>query len=83
VLIPSAMISHLNLPIGDNETRYSLVQYTPAALFRWVDNGGMTDKLWKNAVGDSSEAKEEREKERQARWARGLAMLSTLDELLN
>jgi hypothetical protein len=76
------MIAHLNLPIGEGEKRYSLVQYSPAGLFRWVENGGMTDKEWDETIGKKSEeARKEREERRQGRWQRGLAMYSKLDEL--
>jgi hypothetical protein len=42
ILIPSAVITHGNTPIQRGEERYSFTQYTPGALFRWVDNGFQT-----------------------------------------
>lgn len=39
ILIPSAIIKHLNLPIQSHETRYSCTQYSAGALFHWIENG--------------------------------------------
>ncbi|KAK7014486.1 hypothetical protein VNI00_019329 [Paramarasmius palmivorus] len=44
ILFPSALITHSNLSVQPGETRYSLVQYSAGGLFRWVHNGGMSDK---------------------------------------
>lgn len=46
-LVPSAMVEHSNTPIGPNEHRYSLAQFTAGGLFRFVDNGFKTDEQWK------------------------------------
>ncbi|KAI0753282.1 hypothetical protein C8Q80DRAFT_1096058, partial [Daedaleopsis nitida] len=37
--ILSAIVKHSNLPIGDNEVRYSFTQYTAGGLFRWWECG--------------------------------------------
>jgi hypothetical protein len=79
ILLPSAMIAHANLPIKPYETRYSLVQYSAAALFRWVRNGHMTDKVWDATA--TVEQKAKKAAEQKTRWQDGLAMFSTLDEL--
>ncbi|KAL0575270.1 hypothetical protein V5O48_006706 [Marasmius crinis-equi] len=44
VLIPSAVITHSNTPIaeGDGE-RTSFTQYSAGAIFRWAENGCMTE----------------------------------------
>ena len=42
VLIPSAILSHSNVEIGENERQYSVVQCAAGGLFRWVDNGFRT-----------------------------------------
>ncbi|THU94250.1 hypothetical protein K435DRAFT_568132, partial [Dendrothele bispora CBS 962.96] len=39
ILIPLALLTHSNVPIQENETRYSFVLYSAAGLFRWVYNG--------------------------------------------
>ncbi|KAJ7803237.1 hypothetical protein B0H14DRAFT_2255360, partial [Mycena olivaceomarginata] len=38
-LILSAVVTHSNTPIQDNEERYSLIQYSAGSLFRWVADG--------------------------------------------
>lgn len=42
ILIPSAVITHGNVSIQQDEERYSFTQYAPGSLFRWVDNGFQT-----------------------------------------
>ncbi|KAJ3714482.1 hypothetical protein C8R42DRAFT_540316, partial [Lentinula raphanica] len=42
ILIPSALLTHSNLPIQKGEERYSIVQYSSSGLFRWVYNGFMS-----------------------------------------
>ncbi|KAA1474035.1 hypothetical protein DENSPDRAFT_780795, partial [Dentipellis sp. KUC8613] len=39
ILIPSASLRHGNLPIQDGERRYSITQYCPGGLLRWVQHG--------------------------------------------
>ncbi|KAJ6451456.1 hypothetical protein C8R45DRAFT_769811, partial [Mycena sanguinolenta] len=34
-LIPSAVVTHSNTPIAENEERFSLIQYSAGSLFRW------------------------------------------------
>jgi len=38
ILLASAIITHSNVIIGKEETRYSVAHYSAGALFRWVDN---------------------------------------------
>ncbi|KIL54546.1 hypothetical protein M378DRAFT_54007, partial [Amanita muscaria Koide BX008] len=44
ILLPSALFLHSNTSIQPGETRYSIIQYAAGGLFRWVENGCMTDK---------------------------------------
>jgi hypothetical protein len=37
-LIPSAIITHSNIPVSSHEKRFSFTQYAAGALFRWVEN---------------------------------------------
>ncbi|KAJ8090753.1 hypothetical protein PM082_018319 [Marasmius tenuissimus] len=47
VLIPSAVITHSNTQIAEGDECTSFTQYTASAIFRWADNGGMTEgELW-------------------------------------
>jgi hypothetical protein len=79
ILIPSAMIKHSNTSIKADETRYSFAQYSSGGLFRWVDNGCMSDTAWHAKA--TPQQLQEREEERKLRWSKGLDMLSLWDEL--
>ncbi|KAJ7321808.1 hypothetical protein DFH08DRAFT_1085708 [Mycena albidolilacea] len=70
ILIPSAAVTHFNMPIQAGEERFSLVQYAAGGLFRWVTNGFQTDRSWRT----SATAKDlmNREEERKARCAGAL-----------
>jgi hypothetical protein len=39
IIIPSAIISHSNVPIQPHESRYSFTQYAAGGLFRWAEHG--------------------------------------------
>lgn len=76
ILIPSAAITHSNVPICKGETRYSFIQYSAGGLFRWVYNGFMKDEDF-----EAQATKEEmvtREKDRRERWNKGLDMFMKL-----
>lgn len=44
VCLPSALITHSNIPTGENETRMSFTQYCSGEIFRYIENGFATDK---------------------------------------
>ena len=44
ILIPSATISHSNIPVADGDERASFTQYCPGGLFRYVDAGFRKEK---------------------------------------
>lgn len=73
VLIPSAVISHENLPIADGETRTSLTQYAAGGLFRWVEYGFKTWDNFKEAEGARAA---EAWADRPNRWRRTVKMFS-------
>ncbi|KAJ3965065.1 hypothetical protein EV361DRAFT_955360 [Lentinula raphanica] len=79
ILIPSALLTHSNLPIQKGEERYSIVQYSSSGLFRWVYNGFMSDKDF--LATRKREDVEKREKDRKARWGNGLKMFSVWNDL--
>ena len=79
-LIPSALICHSNATIQPHEVRFSIVQYASGRIFRWVNNGCSTDKVWfENATPQAIEA---RNKEKARRWANAARSYSTQEELL-
>ncbi|THU92409.1 hypothetical protein K435DRAFT_605584, partial [Dendrothele bispora CBS 962.96] len=79
ILIPSALITHSNVPIQEGETRYSFVQYSAAGLFRWVYNGFKSDTDFEAAATSAQSAK--REEDRKSRWKKGVGMFSKWSDL--
>ncbi|THU86731.1 hypothetical protein K435DRAFT_822065 [Dendrothele bispora CBS 962.96] len=79
ILIPSALLTHSNVPIQENETRYSFVQYSAAGLFRWVYNGFKSDADFEATATPAQSAK--REEDRQNRWKSGVGMFSKWSDL--
>jgi hypothetical protein len=49
IIIPSAIISHLNIPIQPHETQYLFTQYAASGLFRWVEHGFQKEENYVNA----------------------------------
>ena len=45
VCIPSALITHSNIPTSESEIRMSFTQYCSGEIFRHIENGFRTDKL--------------------------------------
>ncbi|KII83425.1 hypothetical protein PLICRDRAFT_119504, partial [Plicaturopsis crispa FD-325 SS-3] len=86
ILIPSAVVTHSNTPIQPGEKCFSFTQYTAAGLFRWVYNGFMSDgRATTDGAGHSTltaAQAAQRSADTQRRWRDGLAMFSTLDELV-
>jgi hypothetical protein len=80
ILIPSALLTHYNIPVKDHEIRFSIVQYVAGGLFRWAANGFMTDKAWHEKA--TAEMKEQRKRDDAKRWGNFLDMFTTYDELI-
>jgi hypothetical protein len=60
IAIPSAVITHSNLPVAKHERRVSFTQYCSGALLRWVDNGGKTDvEMTKKELAAAKAARKE------------------------
>jgi predicted 2-oxoglutarate/Fe(II)-dependent dioxygenase YbiX len=78
VMIPSAVVLHSNTPISSAERRHTLIQHSPAGLFRWVDNDFQSDEA--RELQSSTEELQKREKTNQTRWSEGLALLPTYQE---
>jgi hypothetical protein len=79
VLIPSALLTHSNIPILAGEERYSIIQYTSSGIFRWVYNGFQSDVSFKAKA--TPELKKKREEDSKARWGQGLGMFSRWNDL--
>ena len=80
LLIPSATITHGNTPLQPGETRTSFTQYTSGSVFRFVDNGCMTEADFK---ATNEEGYETKMQEKLTRWKTGLSLWSTKEELLH
>ncbi|KAJ3831869.1 hypothetical protein EV361DRAFT_983665 [Lentinula raphanica] len=79
VLIPSAVITHSNTPIAVGDTRMSFTQYTAGSIFRWVENGCMTEK----ELQSTDPARyDEMQASKDTAYLRRLGMFSTVEELL-
>ncbi|TRM56482.1 hypothetical protein BD626DRAFT_519351 [Schizophyllum amplum] len=72
IIFPSALITHSNGAIGPNDVRYSFTQYFSGHLFRWVYNGGRTDKVAQAGYTQLDWVTYEGDKERRRRF--GAAM---------
>jgi hypothetical protein len=79
ILIPSATISHSNVPVQQGDERASFTQFTAGGLIRYVDNGFRTEK---ELAAEDPEEYERIWKLKDTRWQMGLGLLSTVDELL-
>lgn len=80
ILIPSALITHHNIPVKDHETRFSIVQYAAGGLFRWAANGFMTDKTWHEKA--TADMKKQRKTDDTKRWGDFLNMFTMYNELI-
>lgn len=79
IFFPSAIISHETIPIGPEETRYSLVWYSAGGLFRWCD-AGFRSLVSLEALDSNAHA--EHQNKGKARQAEGWSRYSTLSELI-
>lgn len=74
ILLPSALLTHSNIPIDANEVRYSIIQYSSSGLFRWIYNGFKSDKDFLATASPAE--KKKRDEDCKARWGNGLRMFS-------
>ncbi|KAI5887797.1 uncharacterized protein SCHCODRAFT_02515344 [Schizophyllum commune H4-8] len=79
ILIPSAILEHFNLPIGSNEHRQTITQYTGGAIFRFVENGCRNNDAYLASL--SREGLEEAVRANRARAKEGMLRMSTLTDL--
>ncbi|KAK7022815.1 hypothetical protein VNI00_016942 [Paramarasmius palmivorus] len=76
IFIPSALITHSNTSISPGEKRYSFTLYSAGGLFRWVEHGFVTEKIYQATL-----AKAQALVAGVSRWVSGFALFSTLSEL--
>ncbi|KAF7342933.1 hypothetical protein MVEN_01723100 [Mycena venus] len=83
ILLPSAILRHLNVKIQPGESRYSFTQFTPAGLFHWVYNRFRTDRDINTAPNTSPEEHERHWADRMQRWQEGVKMYHVWDKAPN
>jgi hypothetical protein len=77
ILLPSATITHSNVPVQKGDTRVSFTQFTAGGLMRYIDNGFRTaDALRMQDPKEFARL----EGERGCRCEMGLGLLNTMDE---
>lgn len=80
ILIPSATLTHGNVPVRTGETRRSFTQYAAGGLFRWVHYDFRTVKVVKEQDPERA-AFEENPAVIARRWQQAMDMYSTLESL--
>jgi hypothetical protein len=78
IFIPSATITHSNIPVAAGESRSSFTQYAQGGLFRYVDNGF---RLQQQLERDDSLEYKRIMALKESRWKIGLGLFSKLEEL--
>ncbi|KAF8887917.1 hypothetical protein CPB85DRAFT_1231941 [Mucidula mucida] len=80
IYVPSALVVHSNTRLAnpDIEERSSFTQYLPGSVLQWIDNGFKSNKQLK---ADDCARFADIAAWTLDRWTRGLAMMSTWDEL--
>jgi hypothetical protein len=76
VLIPSAFVTHANIPVAEDEIQYSFTQYSAASLYRYVENGFVSNKTlfaqWKAEDRHNGREKEWLQWQRENNWRTGM-----------
>ncbi|KAF9009122.1 hypothetical protein BDZ89DRAFT_965011 [Hymenopellis radicata] len=77
ILLPSALLTHSNVAVREGEERDSVVHFTAGGLFRYVNNGCKTDKVFmeEDYKRMSGEEQQRWHAERRTRWENALALM--------
>jgi hypothetical protein len=78
ILIPSATITHSNIPVVDGDVRVSITQYCAGSIFRYIDNGFRTDKTLRD---EDPPRYEETQALKADKWRLSLGLLSTIQDI--
>lgn len=76
LFLPSAVVTHQNVAIGEGETRTSVVYYSAGGLFRWAAADGRTHGEW---MQQDPEGYAEHEKLGEERWREGWNLFTKYD----
>ncbi|KAJ3925567.1 MAG: hypothetical protein NXY57DRAFT_906902 [Lentinula lateritia] len=78
ILLSSAFLHHLNIPVSMGETRVSVTQYTAGSIRRWLEYGGRTEEAFEV---EDPEAYAVEMARHSSRWMEAMSMYSTIEEL--
>ncbi|KAF8969040.1 hypothetical protein BDZ97DRAFT_1797433 [Flammula alnicola] len=78
VFIPSATITHSNIPVVDGDVRVSITQYCTGSIFCYVDNGFRTDRALHE---EDKKRYEKSQAQKDHMWRMSLGLLSTVQDL--
>ena len=78
ILIPSATITHSNIPVQEDDARISFTQDCTGGIFRYVDNGFRMQEALKR---EDPREYERLETLKGGRWEAGLGLLATMDNV--
>jgi len=79
ICLPSALITHSNIPVQDGDSRASFTQYCSGEIFRYVENGFCTDTHLQH---NDPERLTQQKEMRRTRLREGFSKFSRLTELL-
>lgn len=79
ILFPSAVVTHENIEIDINETRFSITGYFPGGIRRYLEAGGRTLTAWRTENPDEADA---HESDGTSRWELGCARFRTAPALI-
>jgi hypothetical protein len=80
ILLPSSTVTHGNTPIAPGEERFSITQYCPGGLLRWVHYGFQSVKSLLSQAGGRRKM-EAMDRPYGVRWRWALGLFSKFDEL--
>ncbi|KAJ7180004.1 hypothetical protein C8R43DRAFT_941738 [Mycena crocata] len=78
ILLPSATLSHSNVPVQPGDKHISFTQFTAGGLMCFVDNGFRTEQT---LADEDPEEYARMLEQKDSRWEMGLGLFSAIDEL--
>ncbi|KAJ7018028.1 hypothetical protein C8F04DRAFT_1278435 [Mycena alexandri] len=81
ILLPRSLIRYSFVEIAPGETRYCLIQHTPAPVFHFTENGNRTDPQFAATATEQEHAAREEQRAARKNGDLALNMLVTLEDL--
>jgi hypothetical protein len=79
IMLPSALVTHGNSPIGPGEHRISVTQYTAGGLYQWVEYGFRPSRDYEASRTEGHH--DPADLEQQQRWGRNVELFSKVSDL--